>query len=266
MLGLPIKPATNTLCRVIVQLLRRIDLLQDAILHDGDAAGHGHGFHLVVRHINEGGGQALVQAGELGARLHAQLRIQVRQRLVEKEHGRLTHDGATHGDALALTTGELLGLAVQQVANVQNVGGFFYAAVDLRFGSLAQFQTKGHVVIDTHVRVQSIALEHHRDVAILGWDIIHNTIADQDIPLGDLLQPCQHAQAGGLAAARRTHEDDEFLVLDVDVEVADCSDIAVPLVHVVVRYTCHNAFFSLSSNRNSLKLMRIVGHVPMHAV
>jgi hypothetical protein len=61
-------------------------------------------------------------------------------------------------------------------------------------------------------------------------------------------------------------EDEEFLVLDVDVQVVDCRDIAIPLVHVVIRYTCHNAFFSLSSNRNSLKLMRIDGNVPLHAV
>ena len=64
--------------------------------------------------------QALVQLGDLGARLHAQLGVEVGQRLVHQEDLRLAHDGAAQGHALALAAGELLGLAGEQVLNAQD--------------------------------------------------------------------------------------------------------------------------------------------------
>ena len=59
--------------------------------------------------------QALLQRGDLGTGGDAQLGVEVRQRLIHEEHLGLTHDGATHGDTLALTTGEGLRLAVEEV-------------------------------------------------------------------------------------------------------------------------------------------------------
>jgi len=64
--------------RVVVQVLRRIDLLQHAVLHNRNARGHRHRLNLVVRHVDKGRRQALVQLGNLGPRLDAQLGVQVR--------------------------------------------------------------------------------------------------------------------------------------------------------------------------------------------
>jgi hypothetical protein len=50
-----------------------------------------------------------VQRLDLGAHLHAQLGVEIRQRLVEQEHLRIAHDGAAHGDALALAARKLRG-------------------------------------------------------------------------------------------------------------------------------------------------------------
>src|SRR3972149_723412 len=72
--------------RKVVQALRRVGLLQAPALHDGDTAGHGHGFGLIVRDVDERGGQALVQLADLGPGLHPQLGVQVRERLIEQEH------------------------------------------------------------------------------------------------------------------------------------------------------------------------------------
>ena len=49
----------------------------------GDAVCQGHCLHLIVRHIDDGRAQALVQLLDLGAHLSAQLGVEVRQRLVE---------------------------------------------------------------------------------------------------------------------------------------------------------------------------------------
>ena len=100
----------------------------------------------------------------------------------------------------------------------------------------AQFQGEGHVVIHAHVRIERVGLEHHGDVAVFGRDVIHRPIADEDGAFADVLQAGQHAQAGGLATARRTDEDQEFLVGDLQVQVADGRHIAVPLHHVLKRH------------------------------
>ncbi len=41
--GEPMKSATKTIGRVVVDLERRADLLQHAVIHDRDTVGHGHG-------------------------------------------------------------------------------------------------------------------------------------------------------------------------------------------------------------------------------
>ena len=59
------------------------------------------------------------------------------------------------------------------------------------------------------------------------------------LPVADLFQAGQQAQAGGLATAGRADEDQKFLVVDLDIEVVDCNDVAEPLVDVLERYTGH---------------------------
>ena len=98
----------------IVEIERRAHLLDDAVMHDDDLVGHGHGLDLVVGDVDRGGLQALVQLLDLGAHLHAQLGVEVGERLVEEEDLRIAHDGAAHGDALALAAGELARIAVEQ--------------------------------------------------------------------------------------------------------------------------------------------------------
>ena len=45
---------------VVVEVLGDVDLLDEAPPHDHDAAAHGHGLHLVVGDVDEGGPQPLV--------------------------------------------------------------------------------------------------------------------------------------------------------------------------------------------------------------
>ena len=46
-----------------------------------------------------------MQSRQFYARLDAKLRIEIGQGLIEEERQRLTHDGATESDSLALSTG-----------------------------------------------------------------------------------------------------------------------------------------------------------------
>ena len=102
--------------RPVVELERRADLLNQPVMHHDDPVGHGHGFDLVVGHIDGRRLQALMQFLDLGAHGHPQLGVEVGQRLVEQEYLRIAHDRAAHGDALALAAGELARIAVEQMA------------------------------------------------------------------------------------------------------------------------------------------------------
>ena len=66
-----------------------------------------------------------------------------------------------------------------------------------------------------HVRVERVVLEHHRDVAVLGLQVVLTTRSPMTIsPRGDRLQARHHAQQRRLAAARRADDDDELAVGD----------------------------------------------------
>ena len=122
------KAADEQVGRVIVQVLRGIDLLDEAVLHNDDAGAHGHGLGLVMGNIDEGGLQALMQLGDLGAHLHAQLRVQVGERFVHQEDLRIADDGAAQSDALTLAAGERLRLTVEKLLDAQDLRGLANAA------------------------------------------------------------------------------------------------------------------------------------------
>ena len=92
---------------------------------------------------------------------------------------------------------------------------------------MPELEGEGHVVVNCHVRVERIVLEDHRDVAILGGDVVDDLAVDDHLALAYLLQAGYHAQSRGLAAAGGTDEHDELLVSDVDVEVLHRYDALV---------------------------------------
>ena len=100
--------------RTVEEFQRRADLLDAAGLHNDDLVGHRHCLDLIVGDVDGRGLQPLMQFLDLSAHLDAQFRIEIRQRFVEQEHLRIAHDGASHGDALALTARELARIALSR--------------------------------------------------------------------------------------------------------------------------------------------------------
>ena len=72
--------------RRIVDLGGRADLLQLAILQDGDLGRKRHRLDLIVRDIDDRRSGLLVQPLDLDAHVDAQLGVEIGQRLVEQEH------------------------------------------------------------------------------------------------------------------------------------------------------------------------------------
>jgi hypothetical protein len=173
-----------------------------------------------------------VEPLELDPHLHAQLGVQVGQRLVEEEHLGVPHDGAAHRHPLALATRELAGLALQQLLDAQDLGGVPHPFLDLGLGELPHLEAEGHVVVHAHVGVQRVILKDHGDVAVFGRQVVDDPLADGDLPGRDLLEPGDHPERGRLAAAGWPDQDDELLVPNVEVHVLDRVDFVVLLVEV----------------------------------
>ncbi len=159
---------------------------------------------------------------QLGPHLNPQLGVEIGERLVHQERRRLAHDGPTHGHPLPLTTGEGLRLAIEVLGDLEGLGGVLDPPPDVVLRHLAELETERHVVEHRHVRVEGIVLEHHGDVPVLGWDVVHHPIADLQLALADVLQPGDHPQQGGLAAPRRADEHHELAVAYLQVDIGDC--------------------------------------------
>jgi len=89
----------------VVEVHRAPDLLDPALVQNGEAVGGGVRLLLVVGDIDRGEPGLPLEGLELGAHLPPELGIEVRQRLVEKEHGRLDHERPRQRDPLLLAAG-----------------------------------------------------------------------------------------------------------------------------------------------------------------
>ncbi len=74
-----------------------------------------------MRHIDDRGPHALVQALDLGAHVDTAAWHRVGERLVEQEDLRIAHQRPAHGNTLALAAGKLARLAVEQMADLQDL-------------------------------------------------------------------------------------------------------------------------------------------------
>ena len=205
--------------RVAVELLRRVDLLQLTLAHDGDAITHRHRLGLVVRDVDRRRPELALDAPDLRTHLDAKLRVEVRERLVHQEDLRLTHDRATHRDALTLAARKLLRAPVEILSQAEQLRRPRDAFLDDVLGRLAQPQAERDVLRDVEMRIEGVILEHHRDVAVFRRERVDDAVSDRDRAVGDLLEPCHHAQRRRLAAARGPDEDQELAVLNLQREV-----------------------------------------------
>ena len=91
-LGRPDERRDEHVRRGVVELVAVADLLHATVIHDEDPVAERDRLHLVVRDVDRRGLELAVQVRELDAHLRPQLRIEVRERLVEQEDLRLADD------------------------------------------------------------------------------------------------------------------------------------------------------------------------------
>jgi hypothetical protein len=79
---------------------------------------------------------------------------------------RLADDGAADGHPLALATGELTRLALQQRRQLEDAGGIGDLALHFLLVDLGQIEGEGQILAHAHMRIEGIGLEHHGQVAL----------------------------------------------------------------------------------------------------
>ena len=183
--------------------------------------------------IDRRGLETALQLADFHAHGDAQLGVEIRQRLVEQKYLRLAHNGTSHGDALALTAGQLPRLALQHRRDFENLRGLAHPRIDLRFRRAAIAQAVGHVVVDAHMRIERVVLEDHGDVAIRRFDLVDDASANVDFAAGDGFKTSHHAQQRGLSAAAWPDQHAELSVSDFEVDALDGFHAAgIGLLHI----------------------------------
>ena len=219
--------------RLVVQRARRAELDEAAVIHDGHLVRHGQRLLLVMRDVDHGGAEAALQLLQLDLHVLAQLLVQRAERLVHQDHRRLEHDRPGQRHALLLPAGQLgrlaRGVAVE-LHHGQRAADLF---VPLGPADAAGAQRKGDVLGHRHVRKQRVALEHHRDAALVRRHAGEVALAHHE-PAGiRLLEPGQHHQQRRLAGTGRAQQRDERARRDLQRDAGDRRHRAIAAPHAV---------------------------------
>ncbi len=225
--------------RTPVDVLWRADLLQDAVVHHCDPVAHGHRLDLIVRDVHRRDPELGVQLDQLEARLDAELRVEVGERLVHQERLGLAHDRAGQRDSLALPSRELPRKALEQVVKAQDPRSTRDRGIDLVLRLLGDLERKGNVLGHRHVRIEGVVLEHHRHVALDGIDEVHEPVSDHDLTCIGVFEAGDDAEDRALPASGRAEQDEELAVGDPERDVADRLDLAETLYQVLDQDLCH---------------------------
>ena len=163
----------------------------------------------------------LLQLRELDARAQPEGRVEVGKRLVEQEQLGLLDQGAPDGHALALAAGQLAGLALEQLVDLEHARGIADAALDVGGGNARVAEPERHVLADAHVRIERVMLEDHGDAALAGRQRVDALAFEPDLAGVGGFQAGDDAQQGRLAGSGRTEESDELASLEAQRNVVE---------------------------------------------
>ena len=228
---------------MVEHFLRRTDLLDESVSHDNDPVTERHCFDLIVRDVDECGVDLLTKTDDLRTHLSAEFRIQVGERLVHQNDLRLSYNCTSDCNTLSLAAGKRLRESVKDFRDLQRAGGFLNFPVDFFLGQFSEFQGERHILVNSHMGIQGVVLEDHRDVPVTGSDDIGKDVTDIKFTVADLLKSGDHTQRGRFSASGRTDENDEFLVLDLKIEILNGDDSLIRDLEIRDKTFCRRCVF-----------------------
>ncbi len=202
---------------------------QRAILHIRHLLGMD-GKHILHAVLYQQDGDAVIgQAAEELQRFVGRSRVQAGQRLVQQQDARAHGQHGGQGHLLLLAAGELEGLPVAQVADLQIAEGLIDALEDFSPGQAQVFQSKGDFV--EHVAGHDLALgvlqQGADDLRELGHaHLAHRFAKNADFAFAKTMvgardQPVDAAHEGGFAAAAGAGQKHHLPGQDAQVDVLE---------------------------------------------
>ena len=155
-IGCPNEIRHKGTARRIVDLVGRADLLNRPGMHDNHAIRNGQCLFLVVSHVHRCNPEPVLQLLNLQPHFSAQLGVEIRQRLIEEDHGRGKRKAARQCHTLLLSAGEVRGTALSQVSQTDQLQGPTHFFGDLFPPQVAHPQPIRDVVEHAHVRPDGI--------------------------------------------------------------------------------------------------------------
>src|SRR5439155_16306118 len=98
-------------------------------------------------HIDRRGLEPVAKPDQLGAQLHPELRVEVRQGLVHEKDLRLPNHCAAHGYSLALSSGERSWLAREKRLDAENPGRLGHPPLGLLLRRAPELQPESQVLL-----------------------------------------------------------------------------------------------------------------------
>ncbi len=205
-LGVPDEGHDELARRVVVELARAADLLEPAVVDDGDLIRDLHRLVLVVRDEDGGDVDDVVELAKPFAKLRADACVERAEGLVEEQHLRLGRERAREAHALSLPTRELRGVAVAEVLELDEVQELVDALGDLRLRPLAHLQSERDVVPHRHVLERGVMLEDEADVSLLRRERRCVLAGEEDLAVIRTLEAGDDPEERRLSRAARSEE------------------------------------------------------------
>ncbi len=218
--------------RPFVELLGGRHLEHPAVAYHGDAVRERKRFFLIVRDVHGRDSQVLLQLADLGTHLYPDLRIEVRQRLVQEQDVRVQHEGAGERDALLLAAGELAGITELEARQVDLAEAGRDALGDRGTVELSHLESVGDVRLHRHVRPERIVLEHHADVTRVGPEPVDAPVPEPDLAAVQRMEAGDQPEKRRLAAARGPEQREQLAVTDLEARAVDRGHAPELLTHL----------------------------------
>ena len=145
------------------------------------------------------------------------------ERLVHQEHIRIAAIRSGDADALLHTAGELDGKALFKACEADQINELLRDLGTLLFGDLFDLLAEGDIVHDRHPGEQGHRLIHHgsrRFRHFNGFAVVENRAVAG-------FQTGQHIEQRGLAALTRPEDDEKFVFIYIERQIAKHLEIAL---------------------------------------
>ena len=186
-----------------------------------------------MRDVDERDADLALDPLQLHLHVLAELQVESAERLVQEQDTRLVDERTAERDPLLLSSGQLLRLTLGETTETDELEHLGDPPLELILRDALALEPEGDVVLDRHVREERVALEHRVDVPLVGRQSDDVLVAEEDPPLGRLLEAADHPQRRRLAAPGGAKHREERASRDLDRDPVDGDRVVEPLDDVL---------------------------------